>query len=73
MAAYIDGMCHICPTNGVLHSDVGRTSPPVPAVPIVGWLCNVVAMHFYPLTKEKMEEIQAEIGRIKAEAAAKQA
>ena len=42
-------------------------------LPIVGWLCNVVAMHFYPLTKEKMEEIQAEIGRIKAEAAAKQA
>ena len=41
-------------------------------LPIVGWLCNVVAMHFYPLTKEKMEEIQAEIGRIKAEAAAKQ-
>ncbi len=38
-------------------------------LPIVGWLCNVVAMHFYPLTKEKMEEIQAEIGRIKAEAA----
>ena len=32
MAAYIDGMCHICPKNGVLHSDVGRTSPPVPAV-----------------------------------------
>ena len=30
-------------------------------LPIVGWLCNVVAMHFYPLTKEKMEEIQAEI------------
>ena len=42
-------------------------------LPIVGWLCNVVAMKFYPLTKEKMEEIQAEIGRIKAEAAAKQA
>ena len=42
-------------------------------LPIVGWLCNVVAMHFYPLTKEKMAEIQAEIGRIKAEAAAKQA
>ena len=42
-------------------------------LPIVGWICNVIAMKFYPLTKEKMEEIQAEIGRIKAEAAAKKA
>lgn len=38
---------------------------------ILGNLCNVVAMKFYPLTKEKMEEIQGEIARIKAEAAAK--
>jgi Na+/melibiose symporter-like transporter len=28
----------------------------------------VVAMKFYPLSKEKMEEIQDEIARIKAEA-----
>lgn len=41
--------------------------------PIIGWLCNVVAMKFYPLTKEKMEEIQGEIARIKAEAAAENA
>lgn len=34
---------------------------------VIGSLCNVIAMHFYPLTKEKMEEIQAEIARIKAE------
>lgn len=40
-------------------------------LPIVGWLCNVVAMKFYPLTKEKMQEIQTEIARIKAESAAK--
>lgn len=38
-------------------------------VPIIGWLCNVVAMKYYPLTKEKMEEIQAAIGEIKAQAA----
>lgn len=38
--------------------------------PLIGWLCNVVAMKFYPLSKEKMEEIQGEIARIKAEAAA---
>lgn len=34
---------------------------------IFGYLCNVIAMKFYPLTKEKMEEIQGEIARIKAE------
>lgn len=36
--------------------------------PVVGWLCNVVAMKFYPLSKEKMEEIQDRIAEIKAEA-----
>lgn len=34
---------------------------------IIGLVCNVIAMHFYPLTKEKMEEIQDEIARIKAQ------
>lgn len=36
--------------------------------PMVGWILNVVAMKFYPLTKEKMEEIQDRIAEIKAEA-----
>ena len=35
-------------------------------VPIIGWLCNVVAMKLYPMTKEKMEEIQEKIAEIKA-------
>lgn len=35
-------------------------------VPIIGLVCNLVAMKFYPLTKEKMEEIQEEIAKIKA-------
>lgn len=35
-------------------------------IPIIGWLCNVVAMKFYPLSKEKMEEIQEAIAEIKA-------
>lgn len=35
---------------------------------ILGQLCNLVAMKFYPLTKEKMEEIRGEIEKIKAEA-----
>lgn len=34
---------------------------------ILGQVCNLVAMKFYPLTKEKMEEIREEIERIKAE------
>ena len=35
---------------------------------IIGQVANLIAMHFYPLTKEKMEEIRGEIDRIKAEA-----
>lgn len=41
--------------------------------PAIGWICNLVAMKFYPLTKEKMEEIQGEIARIKAENTVKSA
>lgn len=36
---------------------------------ILGLLCNIIAMKYYPLTKEKMTEIQGEIARIKAEEA----
>ncbi len=36
---------------------------------ILGLLCNVIALKFYPLTKEKMAEIQEEVARIKAAAA----
>lgn len=32
---------------------------------IIGLVCNLIAMKFYPLTKEKMESIQAEIAEIK--------
>lgn len=35
---------------------------------IIGLLCNLVAMKFYPLTKEKMADIQEEIAAIKAKA-----
>lgn len=37
---------------------------------IVGLVCNVVALKFYPLSKEKMAEIQGEIAEIKAKAMA---
>ena len=36
---------------------------------LFGLICNVIAMKFYPLTKEKMAEIQDEIAAIKAKAA----
>lgn len=36
---------------------------------IFGLCCNLIGMHFYPLTKEKMEEIQKEIAEIKEKAA----
>ena len=38
---------------------------------VIGNICNVIAMKFYPLNKEKMEEIQDEIAAIKAKAMAK--
>lgn len=34
--------------------------------PMFGWLCNIIAMKFYPLNQEKMKEVRAEIDRIKA-------
>lgn len=37
--------------------------------PAIGWICNLIAMKFYPLTKERMAEIQGEIAQIKEEAA----
>ena len=37
---------------------------------ILGLICNVIALKFYPLTKEKMAEIQGEIAAIKAKAMA---
>ena len=36
---------------------------------IVGLICNVIALKFYPLTKEKMEEIRVEVEAIKRKAA----
>ena len=40
-------------------------------LPVIGWVLNLVAMRFYPLTKEKMEEIQDRIAEIKRESLAK--
>ncbi|MGP8314160.1 MFS transporter [Enterocloster aldenensis] len=39
-------------------------------MPAIGWILNVIAMKFYPLTKEKMDEIQDEINEIKARSTA---
>ena len=33
---------------------------------ILGLICNIVAMKYYPLTKEKMAEIQDKVAAIKA-------
>jgi len=40
---------------------------------ILGLICNIIALKFYPLTKEKMEEIRVEVEAIKAKAAAEEA
>lgn len=34
-------------------------------MPILGWICSLIAMKFYPLDAEKMKEIQSEIQKIK--------
>lgn len=34
--------------------------------PLIGLIANVISMKFYPLTKEKMEEVQLKIAEIKA-------
>lgn len=34
-------------------------------MPIIGWICSLIAMKFYPLDKEKMEEVQTHIQEIK--------
>ena len=40
---------------------------------IIGLICNLIAMKYYPLTKEKMAEIQDKVAAIKAAAAAEEA
>ena len=40
---------------------------------ILGLICNLIAMKFYPLTKEYMAEIQDKIAEIKKNAATKKA
>ncbi len=35
-------------------------------MPYIGWILNLIAMKYYPLTKEKMAEIHEEVARIKA-------
>ena len=34
-------------------------------MPILGWMCNIVAMKFYELDKERMVEIQGSIAEKK--------
>ena len=40
---------------------------------MIGLVCNLIAMKFYPLTKEKMEAIQDEVAQIKMKAMAENA
>ncbi len=34
-------------------------------MPVIGWLCNIVAMKFYELDRNRMVEIQANIAEKK--------
>lgn len=42
-------------------------------LPVLGWVCNLIAMKFYPLDTEMMEKIQEHNSKLRAEAKAKQA
>lgn len=35
-------------------------------LPMIGWIASLISMKFYPLTSEKMDEIQVKIAEIKA-------
>ncbi len=37
-------------------------------LPIIGWLCNVIAMRGYELDKKRMAEVQKNIAETKAKA-----
>lgn len=60
-------------TADVSDYEVYRTGKYVPGMigmyglVLFGFICNLIAMKYYPLTKEKMEEIQGEIAAIKAQ------
>lgn len=34
-------------------------------MPVVGWICNIIAMKFYELDRERMVEIQKDIAEKK--------
>ena len=34
-------------------------------IPIIGWICNIIAMKFYELDKDRMVEIQTNIAEKK--------
>jgi Na+/melibiose symporter-like transporter len=36
-------------------------------IPILGWICSLIAMKFYPLDQDKMIEVQEKIAQIKAQ------
>ena len=36
-------------------------------LPLLGWLISIIAMHWYPLTPEKMVEVQAVNAQRRAE------
>ena len=36
-------------------------------MPIIGWVCSLIAMKFYPLDDKKMQEVQAKLDEIRKE------
>ena len=72
LAASIVGV--MCAMIGFKETLPGVDTPYSPQLKFIGLfcffglICNLIAMKFYPLTREKMEEIQEKIAEIKAQA-----
>ena len=49
------------PTVGIFWITIILSS----GMPVLGWLCNVVAMKFYELDKQRMVEVQKNISKMK--------
>lgn len=57
------------PTTGIFWMTIFLST----VMPILGWLCNIVAMKFYELDKARMVEVQKNIAQKKAEAMSNEA
>jgi peptidoglycan/LPS O-acetylase OafA/YrhL len=64
-------LCLVLGSNGM--SKIGVMGIPMIlsfGIPVLGWICNIIAMKFYELDRERMVEIQKDIAEKKKAARA---